>query len=75
MCVCVCVSVSVCVCVCACVLMCVLGGYVFTCLTLLAHDLAGSLVRQRQSHMYSIFNLYVLLNRDTCLLMRRRVSQ
>lgn len=61
-----------CVCLSLCSEMCV-GGYVFTCLSLLAHNLAGSLVRQ--FHMYSIFNLYVALNRDTCLLMRRKASQ
>lgn len=43
------------------------GGYVFTCLYQLAHDLVGSLLRQRQFPMYSIFNLYLSLNWDTCL--------
>lgn len=44
------------------------GGYVFTCLSPLAHDSVGSLGRQGRFYVHSIFNLFVPLNRDTCLL-------
>lgn len=49
------------------------GGYVFTCLSPLAHDSVGSLGRQGRFCVHSIFNLFVPLNRDTCLLTKRRV--
>lgn len=57
-----------------CASVCVLQGggeYVFTCLSPLALDSVGSLGRQGQFCVYSIFNLFVPLNRDTCLLTRR----
>lgn len=67
------VSMSVGVCVRVCVG--VVEEYVFTCLSPLAHDSVGSLARQGQFCVRSIFNLFAPLNRDTRLLTRRRASR